>query len=60
MPLYDKALTHDNHDTHLCSIVERGSTINEYRQLVISPVYLCRQCGRTARLADHLCDPIPL
>ncbi len=34
--------------------------LEEYKQLVRDPAYVCRKCGRAARNADNLCRPEPL
>ncbi len=55
MPLYERP--HELHDQHLCSMVARGTTLAEYKDLVRNPQYICRQCGRVAAKAENLCDP---
>ncbi len=56
MPIFEKP--HVDHDKHLCNILERGVTLEEWVKLVQSPKFICRQCGRAAAKAENLCDPI--
>jgi hypothetical protein len=58
MPLFEKQ--HIKHEKHLCSIVESGTTLSEYKKLIINPKYVCRQCGRSANKSESLCDPTDL
>ncbi|MFX0089946.1 MAG: hypothetical protein ACFE7S_08610 [Candidatus Hodarchaeota archaeon] len=59
MPLYENP--HHDHDQHLCEKIAHGITIGEYRKLVTSnPKWICRLCGRAARDAENLCDPVAL
>jgi hypothetical protein len=58
LPLYEKP--HTNHEKHLCTLVEEGVDLAEYRDLVRGPRYLCRVCGRAAASEKNLCDPVPL
>jgi hypothetical protein len=58
MPLFDKP--HVNHEKHLCSMVASGATIDEYKNLVKDPKYLCRGCGRLANKSENLCDPVEI
>jgi len=58
MPLYDKP--HLGHAKHLCELIEKGATFDEYFHLVRNPKFVCRQCGRAAAKAENLCDPVPI
>ena len=58
MPLIETP--HRNHEKHLCSIVERGITIAEYKELVRDPTHVCWLCGRVAKDKGSLCYPVPL
>ncbi len=58
MPLYEKL--HVNHDQHLCSLVAEGTELDDYKQLVRNPKYICRICGRAAASEKNLCDPVIL
>ncbi len=58
MPIFEKP--HIDHEKHLCRILERGITLDEYKMFVKNGKYVCRQCGRVAFLSENLCDPIPL
>lgn len=59
MPLYEKA--HVGHENHLCKRLDNGlSTIDEYKELVRNPKFLCQYCGRVAARLENLCAPVPL
>ncbi|MCP8304715.1 MAG: hypothetical protein H3Z50_04515 [archaeon] len=58
MPLFEKP--HVRHEKHLCSIVESGATLDEYKKLVRNAKSVCKQCGRVAAKEENLCDPVPL
>lgn len=51
---------HKNHERHLCALVEKGTTIAEYKELVRDPRFVCWLCGRVAKVKESLCHPIPL
>ncbi|MCX6649866.1 MAG: hypothetical protein NTV61_10855 [Candidatus Bathyarchaeota archaeon] len=57
-PLYETP--HMNHERHLCALVEKGTTIAEYKELVRDPKYVCWFCRRVANDKDRLCHPLPL
>ncbi len=51
------------HDEHLCYLMYTGVHFEDkaaYRQLVQDANYRCQKCGRTARTAKNLCEPIAL
>jgi len=58
MPLFEKP--HVAHEKHLCSLVSGGTTISDYKKLVMNPKYLCRNCGRAAEKSENLCDPVAM
>jgi hypothetical protein len=58
MPLFDKS--HIDHANHLCSIIDKGTTVKEYSDLVKNGKFVCRQCGRVAINPQNLCDPAEL
>ncbi len=58
MPLFEKP--HVSHEKHLCSIVESGANLGEYKKLVRNAKYVCKQCGRVTAKEENLCDPTPL
>ncbi len=58
MPLFEKP--HVEHEKHLCSIVDSGATLEEFKKLVKNPKFICKQCGRAAAKEENLCAPVPL
>ncbi len=53
----------ESHSKHLCYIVSQGfhlSNVEEYKALVKDAEFECRHCGRLAKNADSLCEPIRL
>lgn len=51
------------HAMHLCHLQYEGyhySHRPEYKALVQEAEHICRNCGRTAKSATSLCDPVPL
>lgn len=34
--------------------------LEEYKQWISEPLYVCTKCGRVARRARDLCKPVPL
>lgn len=55
--------TDAEHGRHLCFLMYEGYHLNNkqaYRELVQDAQYRCQQCGRTARSAGSLCDPVGL
>jgi hypothetical protein len=56
-------LPHSGHNRHLCYLVNLGVQYRDpkmYKKLVKEPLYLCKQCGRTANKAMNLCKPVKL
>ncbi len=53
----------ESHNKHLCYIVSQGfhlSDAEEYKALIQNAKFKCRHCGRAAKSADNLCEPIEL
>jgi len=48
------------HKKHLCSIVEAGVSVEEYKKLVENGKFVCMECGRVAAKEENLCYPKPL
>jgi len=51
------------HGKHLCFLMHEGYHLSNkqgYRELVQDAQFRCQQCGRTAKSAGSLCDPIAL
>lgn len=49
------------HFQHLCYMVSQGfhvSDAEEYNELVKDAKFRCRRCGRAAKSADNLCQPM--
>ena len=52
-----------NHSKHLCFLMYDGfhySHRAEYKEMVKDAAFRCQNCGRTAKLAEHLCAPVDL
>ena len=58
MPLFETK--HSSHEKHLCDLVSKGATVEEYKPLVIKAKFLCKQCGRVAAEKNNLCEPLRL
>lgn len=50
---------HHVHHGHICVLISEGK-IDEVRELVQSPKFICFNCGRVADDAINLCNPMPL
>lgn len=51
------------HGKHLCFLMYEGYHLNNkeaYKELVKDAEFRCQQCGRTAKSASSLCDPLRL
>jgi len=48
-----------DHKGHLCVLVSMNK-MDEVKELVKNPKYICFNCGRSAACAEHLCNPMPL
>lgn len=52
---------HIGHQFHLCVMCESGGcSLEQVRELVKDPKFLCKKCGRAAVHEENLCEPIPL
>jgi hypothetical protein len=47
------------HKGHLC-VLASESKIDEIRERVKNPQYMCFNCGRVADAEQSLCNPMPL
>lgn len=47
------------HSGHLCVLVSE-KRIEEVRDLVRKPKFICFNCGRVADSKNNLCNPMPL
>ena len=60
-PIPARAIPHLGHGEHLCHLVEdMGISVEEYKELIKNPKFLCRKCGRVAARERNLCEPIKL
>jgi hypothetical protein len=53
-------MPHPHHEQHLCYLQNIGfieSNLEEYKNLVRNPKYVCANCGRTAAEETNLCKP---
>ena len=52
---------HIGHRHHLCDIVKHGEvSLEQLKEFVRDPNYICNKCGRTAKTASNLCEPVKL
>lgn len=52
--------TCEGHERHICALAEGGSIereLEDFKELVAEPHFVCRRCGRAAKLAESLCEP---
>lgn len=49
----------NGHDGHLCVLMSEKK-LDEVRDLVQNPKYICFNCGRVADAEHNLCNPMPL
>ena len=53
-------MPHWGHDEHLCLLENIGYlrvALEDYKLMVKSPKFICRQCGRVAGDKKNLCEP---
>ena len=50
---------HGDHRTHLCSLAGK-KRVNEIKELVRDPQYICSKCGRVADENKRVCKPEPI
>ena len=49
---------HIGHKHHLCSMAENGEIpLDQIKDLVRNPKFICKVCARTAANKDNLCEP---
>lgn len=48
-----------NHKGHIC-VLASENRINDIKELVKDPKFLCFNCGRVADSDKNLCNPMPL
>ncbi len=47
------------HEGHLCVLMSNGK-MDEVRDCVKDPKFICFNCGRVAHSKHNLCNPMPL
>ena len=53
-------MPHSEHEQHLCYLHNLGyveSKLEDYKQLIRNPKYVCKGCGRAAQSDKNLCTP---
>jgi hypothetical protein len=53
-------MPHGGHEEHLCLLHNTGymnTNMEDYKNLVKNPNYVCKGCGRTAADEKNLCAP---
>ena len=48
-----------NHKGHLCVLASAGE-LEKIRALAANPVFICFNCGRSAKSKKNLCNPMLL
>jgi DNA-directed RNA polymerase subunit RPC12/RpoP len=52
---------HVGHKHHLCAMAESGDVgLEQMKDLVRNPKFMCKRCGRAAKSADNLCEPVSM
>lgn len=62
-PAHNTSCESEEHTRHLCFLRSEGlhfSNKHEYGRLVADARYRCANCGRCAKDASSLCDPVEL
>lgn len=58
--MVDTKMPHPGHEEHLCYLQNVGyvqSNLEEYKELVSNPQFVCKNCGRAANSDKNLCAP---
>jgi hypothetical protein len=53
-------MPHEGHERHLCLLQNTGyldTNMEDYKELVRNPQFVCKACGRTAANEKNLCAP---
>lgn len=45
------------HNDHVCALAARND-FARIKSVIENPAFICANCGRAARLAEHLCNPV--
>jgi hypothetical protein len=60
-PITRRTAPHIGHKNHLCEMAEGGNvSLEQMKDLVRNPKFMCKVCGRVAANSDNLCDPVTL
>jgi hypothetical protein len=60
-PMGYRANPHIGHKHHLCVMAEWGEVgLEQMKDLVRNPNFVCKRCGRVAKSEANLCEPAPL
>ena len=52
---------HIGHKQHLCSMADTGDvSLEQMKDLVRNPKFICNRCGRVAKNSDNLCEAVAL
>ena len=52
---------HIGHKHHLCAMAEAGEvSLDQMKDLIRDPKFMCKRCGRAAKNSDNLCEPVSL
>jgi hypothetical protein len=52
---------HIDHEHHLCAKVEIGTvSLEQLKDLIREPNFICKFCGRAAVKEDNLCEPVTI
>ena len=60
---HNQSCTKELHKEHLCFLMYEGFHLKnkeQYKELVQDAQYRCQNCGRTAKEAGNLCEPVEL
>jgi hypothetical protein len=53
--------SHIGHTQHLCYLVEEGKhSLEQIKELIKNPNFICNKCGRVAKENKNLCEPVAL
>ncbi|MDD5484244.1 MAG: hypothetical protein PHP98_11455 [Kiritimatiellae bacterium] len=55
----EKKTCRGDHKGHLCVLASAGC-LEKIRALALNPAFICFNCGRLAKSAKNLCNPMPL
>ena len=63
-PRYKRRVTrrpYIGHTQHLCYLAQEGKlSLEELKELIQNPHFICKKCGRAAKENKNLCEPVAL